>query len=243
MNNPNESNLRTCIYCNKAGLTTDDHVIPDCLFPKPIPVTMQALITVPACKQCQLELSKHQDYLRDVLVTDHFASNNVSAQKLLSGKVIRSVRRNSSDLARDLELKSRWEPMHTPGGVYMQHLITVPLEEKRLVYLFSMMVKGLYYSKFKQRLPDDCLIEVKRTHPFGCHDFWEIVRQMQSVNGPYVWGDVFACMFLYGLEDTAVTAWSLLFYESTLIQVSTRTKNYDENFKRLDNDAPEFIVT
>ena len=38
-----------CVYCWKNPATTDDHVIPRCLFIPPLPSNMP---TVPACQEC-----------------------------------------------------------------------------------------------------------------------------------------------------------------------------------------------
>ncbi len=85
-----------CAYCGvKRGLTKD-HVIPKCLFKRPLPSNM---ITVPACSECNNAKSKDEDYLRDMLVIDHFTSSNPTAQTLLNNKVIRSATEGSSKVA------------------------------------------------------------------------------------------------------------------------------------------------
>jgi hypothetical protein len=49
-----------CVYCGATENLTEDHVPPQCLFPKPRP----RLIKVPACKACHAPTSKDDEYFR-----------------------------------------------------------------------------------------------------------------------------------------------------------------------------------
>lgn len=68
---------KACAYCGDVRNLTRDHVIPRCLFPRPLPA---AMLTVPACRSCNQRKAKHDDFLRDVLVTDIAAEDNAAAQ-------------------------------------------------------------------------------------------------------------------------------------------------------------------
>jgi hypothetical protein len=91
-----------------------DHMVPRCLFPSPLP---SDLVTVPVCASCNNEKSRDDDYLRDMLVIDIDNTHHPEAQALLKGKVIRSMRKNRSVIARDVCAKSVIRPMLTMGGV------------------------------------------------------------------------------------------------------------------------------
>lgn len=58
--------VKQCAYCGHRKPSTRDHVVPRCLFPRPLPVK---IITVPACDECNGRKSRHDDFLRDLLVT------------------------------------------------------------------------------------------------------------------------------------------------------------------------------
>src|SRR5581483_2825862 len=100
----------------------------------------------------------------------------------------------------------------------------------RLTLIFTMIVKGLYFSKFGDRLPEDTIFDIKRVHPSSRNEIWRNGKCVRGVNGPHVWGDVFACMVIRILEVRTITVWYLLFYETLLFLVSTRPPTYDENF-------------
>ncbi len=56
-----ETQDKLCVYCQEVVGSTDDHVPPALLFPKPRP---SDLITVPACPQCNAGFEKDEEYIR-----------------------------------------------------------------------------------------------------------------------------------------------------------------------------------
>ena len=57
------------------------------------------MVTIPACNDCNAEKSKHDDYLRDMLVVDRNSEQSKAAQALLD-KVQRASQRNQSIVMR-----------------------------------------------------------------------------------------------------------------------------------------------
>src|SRR5437667_12176452 len=105
-----------CVYCGRRSAGTKDHVIPKSLFLSPLPSNM---ITVPICRACNLEKSRSDGYLRDMLVCDIHASRHPVALALRGGAVIRSARRGRSEFARMARERSKIAPLYSPGGVYL----------------------------------------------------------------------------------------------------------------------------
>src|SRR5689334_19265201 len=98
-----------CAYCGERRSTpTGDHVLPLALFPDP-KLPDRELIIVPACEVCNKALAKHQDFLRDWLVTDFRCSSHPAARQLLEGPVSRSVGYKSSKLAKAAQQEGRQE--------------------------------------------------------------------------------------------------------------------------------------
>src|SRR5207248_4010383 len=91
----------------------------------------------------------HDAYLRDFLVADMAAGKSAVAQQLRTGKLKRSVQRNSSEIARTALERAYRKPLHTPGGIYLGSPIAVPVDAKRLELSFERMVRGLYYHVWK----------------------------------------------------------------------------------------------
>jgi hypothetical protein len=213
-----------CVYCGETKLLTKDHVIPKCLFPAPLPSIM---VTVPVCDECNNEKSKHDDYLRDMLVVDAESAESSEAQTLVSGKVTRSASKNLSAVIRAAKEKGKFEAVHSPGGIYLGHGYTFPLEGERVNHIFSLMVRGLYYKLTGLYLPQDCKFDVRRLTSPEFSEYWEMLKKI-GYNGPYRLGnDVFTCIFIYAAEEPAVSQWWLWFYNSICVFVTTAPANYD----------------
>ncbi len=85
-----------CAYCGTIGEVTDDHVVPQCLWPGRMP--KEAPI-VDACKKCNNEEKSRTDtYLRDFLTMD-MANEGQPARERIYPKMMRAVQRNQSVFA------------------------------------------------------------------------------------------------------------------------------------------------
>jgi hypothetical protein len=138
--------IRECVYCGEVKEVTKDHVIPKCLFTKPYPPN---LISVFACEQCNNAKSLNDDYLRDFLVCDNYVSQNPIAQQVFHQKLLSSQRQGSSVIAREVIKKARLEPLYTKGGIYIGDYYSTPVDEKRILKIFEIVVRGLYYDAYK----------------------------------------------------------------------------------------------
>lgn len=213
-----------CAYCGETKPLTRDHVIARGLFPSPLP---EFMVTVPACDDCNGEKAKHEDYLRDMLVVDADTENSKVAKEILTGKVFRASERNQSLVMRAAKSKGKLEPVYSPGGIYLGHGFSFPLEGERVNHIFSLIVRGLYYKLVGRCLPQDCKFDVRRLTASEFNEFWEKLQQIKF-NGPYRLGDgVFTCLFLYAAEEPAMSQWWLWFYDSICIYVTTAPTNYD----------------
>lgn len=210
-----------CVYCGETKPLTRDHVVARCLFPDPLPSLM---VTVPTCDDCNAEKSEQDGYLRDMLVVDANAAGSRAANEVLTGKVFRAADKNRSLIMRAAKSEGRFEPIYSPGGLYLGQGFSFPIDEDRVNRIFSFIVRGLYYKLRNQRLPDDCEIEVRRVV-----DFNEIWERLQRIGyNAYKLGDgVFTCIFLYAAEEPTLTQWWLWFYESICVYVSTTPANFD----------------
>lgn len=205
-----------CVYCNKRRADTRDHVIPKCLFEKPFPPN---LITVPTCSKCNGKKSKDDDYLRDYLTMDFAGSTNDTAQRIFSGKVMRSVARNRSALAKSVLQEGKEEPIHTKGGIYVGHAPTARIDEQRLIRIFDYIVRGLYYDHRKVRVSVRYPVKVSRIMP------WDVERAAKdfskfNLNSRSPLGNVFGCSYACAREDPFSTFWWMRFYDQVFFYVS-----------------------
>jgi hypothetical protein len=205
-----------CVYCGEIRPVTRDHVIPRTLFATPPPPN---LITVPCCLECNNEKSKDDDYLRDILTADIYANAHPIARSIFEGKVIKSVRRNSSDFARVATTSARTNPIYTKRGVYLGSVISIAVDADRIKTIFTRVVRGLYYDARKQRVPDDYVFDIWRYQPW---DVGEVVAHFNRLhpNGPRILGNIFGCMFLSAEEDPMTTFWLIWFYSGAFFSVS-----------------------
>lgn len=206
-----------CVYCGEEKELTRDHVIPRSLFTQPVP----PLITVPACDACNGSKSRNDDYLRDLLTMDLYGSQHPTAQKLFEGKVLRSHRRNSSHIGRDIISKGRMQPLYTRAGIYLGDYPMCAIDPGRIDTIFTMIVRGLYYDARKQRIPDDYTFTLLRYDPWDFKRIWQKVQQDLHPNGPRILGDVFGCTFVSATEDPFSTWWLLAFYGGACFSVDT----------------------
>lgn len=204
-----------CAYCGEIKHLTRDHVIPLSLFTQPLPAN---LITVPACDNCNNAKSLNDDFLRDFLVCDVLGNQHPIAQNIFEEKVLSSQRQDSSVIAREILSKGKLEPFHTLGGIYLGDFPTTELDERRINAVFSTVVRGLYYSWRKQRIPDHYSFQIRRHFPW---DWEELRRGLQNFHlcGPRVLGEVFGCTFTAAKEDPFTSIWLLWFYNTILLSV------------------------
>ena len=201
-----------CVYCGIRPSTSrkGDHVVPRALFVEPLPSDM---VTVPACQRCNREKETLDSYLRDSLVSDIAASGNLVARQLLEGKVAKAVARNRSPFFTAAFAGAQRKPIYSPVGIYLGEGIAVPLDDRKIRRQLRFIVKGLYYWVRDQRLPDDYNFEVDRIAPHGIGAVWD--RMSGSSEGAgHIGEGVFACRYMFGLEDMAVSYWLLVFYNA-----------------------------
>jgi len=207
-----------CVYCGIRVATTKDHVVPKCLFTRPLSSDM---VTIPVCEICNLEKSKDEDYLRDMLVVDYSGSQHPVAQEIFKGKVLRSASKNRSEIVRTALRTARSAPLFTRAGIYVGNHPTFQIDRQRVTRMFSFIIRGLYYKVIKERLPDDFTFEVDRLDSSLAGQTFYVLKELGG-NGPYTIGNgLFGCVFIYGAEDPSVTFWLLWFYNSVFFTAYT----------------------
>ena len=146
--------VNECAYCGVIGMTKQEHVIPECLFEQPLSNNM---ITVRACNECNVLKSKDDDYLRDYLITNLSTYKQEVPQRLFAGKMARSMQRNSSSFAKEINTSKITDTPFFSNG---ERLSEVYFDLSRLRDILERIVKGLFcYTKAK-RIPDETKIKV-----------------------------------------------------------------------------------
>ncbi len=152
----------TCVYCTKECEVTEDHVIPQCLFPNGLPIDVPKVF---ACQPCNHIIKSGNDtYLRDFLVTDMNSSQSPLTQELFS-KFERAVKRNQSKLANDA-MQNQLVELRTKSGLFGGLAYTSQEANERIPSILLMMVRGLYNNYRGKILPQDISFDARRVGDF-----------------------------------------------------------------------------
>ncbi len=133
-----------CIYCRTATADTCDHVPPECLFPDDKRVN---LVTVPACRQCNQQYARDDEYFRFAVVAPAY-DHNEAARQLWDEKIVRAVKRRPRLRAAIIKTLARVE-VRTPAGLYLGTAPAFRLETGRVRRVVERIVRGLLWHHFK----------------------------------------------------------------------------------------------
>ncbi len=209
---------KQCAYCGEFKPSSRDHVIPRCLFIRPLP---EKMMTVSACDDCNGRKSRHDDFLRDMLVTDYSGSRSAIAQQIFAEKTIRSHLQDKSLLGRIAMSDVMTEiPIRDESGSEDIAMLGT-FDFDRAIEMFSLIVRGLYFSFRSVVLPQDCNFRVTKLFKNDL-DVWVKFFNDSGAQEPYQIGDgVFSCVYNYGATNEAVTFWLLEFYDRVQYSVVT----------------------
>lgn len=169
-----------CAYCGNVGDVTDDHIVPQCLWPGRVPKDSPQIT---ACKPCNhVWKSEYDTYLRDMLVNDMACAKNPIAQKVRE-KFYRAAENNRSIMARDLNEKAGLVGLQEDSGIISGFALTLPDGVKRNRVIMPLIVRGLHLYYLRTALPQDTLFEVTRI--IEREKMQEILQEMNEKGGAY----------------------------------------------------------
>ena len=141
----------TCVYCGNRKGTTRDHVPPKNLFPKPRP----DLITVPCCERCRQGQSLDDEYFVRMIAIRNDVGRHPAIAPVI-GAIHRSFTKPSKIRFTGALLRSmKKSPVYSKAGLYLGHAPSYDVDLQRLCRVIERTTRGLYFSEFKVRLPDD----------------------------------------------------------------------------------------
>lgn len=145
-----------CAYCGSENELTRDHIPPKNLFSKPRPYN---LITVPSCKDCNLDASGDDEYFRLMLSMRHDTFEHPDIQETWE-KIFRGLRRPSHPgLKKSLLRSIRKKEIISDTGLYLGDAATYEVNFERMGVVVSRISKGLFYHHKGYRLPDEYFCE------------------------------------------------------------------------------------
>ena len=203
-----------CYRCGQTAGNTKEHVVPRCFYPlRP----NAQLVTVPACRSCNEQLSPDEEYLRTVLTSSNV--RNRSAYAVWQQKVMPWLEREEFDgLRTSLVANMRDVYLPSPGGFMRSGLLK--LDAARMDRVAEKIVRGMYYHITGNAMPLTTTMKLywqpKNWPPH------EITLSWQRID---VDPDVFSCCYAMGTKaSTEFSIWWMVFYRSFVYVVTVLNK-------------------
>lgn len=183
------------------------------------------MLTVPACAVCNCTKSKHDDFFRDILVTDVQGAESPIAHRVFQEGTIRSHEKGKSLLARIALREATETPLVDNHGAVRDVLPQFRVDPNRIRETFEFMIRGLRYSIDGHRFICDTEFTTSRLlfdeHILGAINFLKGIR----LSGPLKIGEgVFECHYAIAQDEPNSSIWLLRFYDRVLYRVITRAK-------------------
>lgn len=204
----------TCAYCGiPSRELTRDHVVPCALWVKG--ERPGHPVIVPACLKCHKKYDDEATYFRNCLVSMCDMDAHPMLGKLLRGPVVRSIGRRRG-VARDFFRNSQLRERRDKAGIITGSGRAFELDLPRFNRIVEKIVRGLFFFKSHERLPD--------THEVGIFPddaFWDMAG-FQSLGPGWepaagLGDDVFTCRCQRDSSDDYSTAWLLVFYQKVVL--------------------------
>ncbi|WP_146086258.1 hypothetical protein [Methylobacter tundripaludum] len=147
-----------CAYCGEEKGITDDHIPPQCIFPKP---RTTALIVVPCCEPCRVGWSMDDEEFRRFVWSAAGAEEHPSFEKA-ADKIISSINRLEAQDYRNRVLSSIGDiEMYSEAGSSVGNQPMMKLEWDRVERVLTRIVRGLFFQRNKKLIPDDHELIIK----------------------------------------------------------------------------------
>lgn len=207
-----------CAYCGQIRPLTRDHVVPKCLFIRPLPLDM---ITVPACEECNGDKSRHDDFLRDMLVIDIASEGNPIARKVFESKSIRAYQKDKSLVAR-IALNNPVEMPYFDDHGSLDVALVSGFDPERSDEMFGFLARGLYYHALKRPLERTSTISTRRLFKEDVDKTIDALNEVGAIGPITIGQNVFSCVFNYSHETPDFSFWFIEFYDSIQYSIVTR---------------------
>ena len=198
--------IRTCIYCG-AVADTKDHIPSKNLY-REIDKNFNP-IKIPSCKKCNSDLSKDEEYFRNVISSIQY-ENSISASTLFETAVKRSMQRKPS-LGISIWKQMSLVDFYNPSGIYLGKKTAWELTEENYERIFRVLdkyIKGLFFHHFCETIPKDWIIKHVWLMPKNEEMLGKAAKEFK-------WVILNENIFLYGFNSfpkTHQSIWCLVFY-------------------------------
>lgn len=202
-----EKEQQKCYLCNKNIADTEDHVVPECLFPEG---KRSELVKLSCCSECNRSYLMDEEHFRDNLLIISKRSPNV--EKLFE-KLKRSCRRRPLKL-KSIEKRIIYLNLITSIGMYLGTRMGLKFSEQRTNRVIEKIVKGLFFIHRGEILPVTVKFDIFFNPPDILATYFKRRFHEKRFN------DIFYYAFLLATDSMYSGFWWLEFYESNLFLVA-----------------------
>lgn len=216
-----------CAYCGKRKELSQDHVIPLCLFPK-VRQKDEEMIIVYACDNCNnVKKSKHDSFLRDLLVGDLWNENNPLAQEPYQA-MLRAVSKNRSPLARYMFENAHPETYISKDGQFRANAYVTHFDENLRAQFnntFETIARGFYFKNWGKIYPIEYTFDILRFEPAAYLEAICDLKQYGVSSCRRLSDGVFTWTGAYVKDDPAHSIQLLSFYDRVMFGIISNPPN------------------
>jgi hypothetical protein len=152
-----EGNVNTtiCAICGVNLATTNDHIPPKGIFPKPRP---SDLITVPACAECNNGASQFDERFM-VYLSMHAGIDQDETRRLFVNHMLKTVNHNTR-LRRKLLGEAKEIELSTPSGEYAGKAHALNWDSEAHTKVIERITRGLYFHEYREILGNNAKVDV-----------------------------------------------------------------------------------
>jgi hypothetical protein len=203
-----------CIYCGRPA-EEDDHVPPQCLFPRPRP---PELVTVPACSVCNRKFGFDDEYFRDAFVLSSIETEGLPELETLRAAVKRSLTyKKFQPPARKMLMRAQrgWHPWRS---AIAERVMLLPINMRRIGATVERIVKGLHFHETGRVLPATHTVGVvhgSRLRTIPSYDrvhFQRLFAPLETAQFRVIGGRAFGYRFAQAEDDPDSGIWFLSFF-------------------------------
>lgn len=156
---------RECAYCGSTSDLSKEHVIPRSFEAENAPNWEPVIVW--ACIDCNNAKSKLDLRVRELFAVDHFGGNHATAQKLMLGKIARSLQKGKSRQLAKLLSRARPEHLLGKSGEALGFGMGASLDDDPFTPWFALVIAGLTFALTGQRLTSAAEFDVGRYYSDG----------------------------------------------------------------------------
>ncbi|MEW6203253.1 MAG: hypothetical protein AB1546_14840 [bacterium] len=132
---------KICYLCGKPDANTRDHVVPRCLFPKK--TLPNNLITLKVHKKCNIDISKEEEYFRNLVVS--LSQDRLVPFEIWYTKVKRSLQGGEGLRKKLLSSLIPQIDIYSKGGIYLETAPGIKIDKDAIKTVTEKIVRGLYF--------------------------------------------------------------------------------------------------